>query len=148
MGDFNSPGSVARSVAKSEIESLLHRYAFLAKETATPELLLQVFHPDGAVNLPTGDVVKPIDLLNVVRDNNPKFIRHHITTINIEFVSSTEALAESYYIAVTDLASPDHWGGWRDVVTKGSDGRWLISGKTIIVDGADPKGWFKQTYQD
>ncbi|KAK5045145.1 hypothetical protein LTR84_009478 [Exophiala bonariae] len=146
MADFNSPGSIARSVAKSEIESLFHRYAVLAKETATPDKMAQVFHPDGVFRLPNGVAVKPADLLTVVQGNNPKFIRHHITSIDIEFVSPDEAHTEAFYLAVTNLSSPDHWGCWKDVVTKGQDGKWLIFDRTVVVDGGDPKGWFKATY--
>lgn len=148
MANFHSPGSVERSVAKSEIESLFHRYAVLAKETATPAKMSEVFNPDGVFRLPNGDVVKPADLLTVVQGNNPKFIRHHITSIDIEFVSPSEAHTEAFYIALTDLSSPDHWGCWKDIVTRGQDGRWLIADRTIVVDGADPKGWFKATYPD
>lgn len=148
MADFNSPGSVARSVAKSEIESLFHRYAVLAKETAVGEKMSQVFHPDGLFRLPNGDAVKPADLLSVVRGNNPKFIRHHITSIDIEFVSPDEAHTEAFYLALTDLSPLDHWGCWRDVVTRGPDGKWLIADRTVVVDGGDPKGWFKATYPD
>lgn len=148
MADFNSPGSVERSVAKSEIESLFHKYAVLAKETATPERMLRVFKTDGVVALPDGQEVKASELLTVVRGNNPKFIRHHITSIDIEFVSRDEAHTEAYYLATTHLSSLDHWGCWKDVVTRGPDGRWLIAHRTIVVDGGDPKGWYKETYPD
>lgn len=148
MDDFNAPGSVARSVAKSEIESLLHRYAILAKETASGEKMAPLFKPDGVFRLPNGVAVKPADLLEVVQGNNPKFIRHHITSIDIQFVSLDEAHTESYYIAITHLSNMDHWGFWKDIVTRESNGKWLIADKTVGVDGGDPKGWYKTTYPD
>ncbi len=148
MTDFNAPGSVARSVAKSEIETLLNRYAILAKETASGEKMAPLFKPDGVFRLPNGVAVKPADLLEVVQGNNPRFIRHHITSIDIQFVSPDEAHAESYYIAITHMSNMDHWGGWKDIVTRESDGRWVIADKTVIVDGGDPKGWYKTTYPD
>src|ERR1700709_443171 len=98
MSDFNKPGSVARSVAKSEIESLFHRYAILAKETASGEKMAPLFKPDGIFRLPNGVAVNPANLLEVVQGNNPKFIRHHITSIDIEFVNPNEAHTESYYL--------------------------------------------------
>jgi hypothetical protein len=148
MGDFNAPGSVARSVAKSEIETLFQRYAVLAKETASGEKMAPLFKPDGVFRLPNGVSVKPSNLLEVVQGNNPKFIRHHITSIDINFVSSEEAHTESYYIAITHLASIDHWGCWKDIVTREPGGQWLIADRTVVVDGGDPNGWYKTTYPD
>ncbi|KAJ9603449.1 hypothetical protein H2200_012227 [Cladophialophora chaetospira] len=148
MDDFNKPGSVARSVAKSEIETLFHRYAVLAKETASEEKIAPLFTPDGVFRLPNGVAVKPANMLKVVQGNNPKFIRHHITSIEIDFISPNEAHTEAYYIAITHLSSMDHWGCWKDVVTRGSEGTWLIADRTIVVDGGDPKGWYKTTYPD
>ena len=86
-------------------------------------------------------------MVEVVRGNEPTFIRHHITSIDIQFVNETEVHAESYYFAVTHMSSFDHWGYWKDVVTRdGPEGEWLIADRTVGVDGGDPKGWFKTMY--
>jgi hypothetical protein len=98
MGDFNAPRSIARSVAKNEIETLLQRYAVLAKETASGEKMAPLFKPDSVFRLPNGVQVQPADLLEVVKGNNPKLIRHHITSVEITFVNAQEAYVESYYM--------------------------------------------------
>jgi len=146
MSDFSKPCSVARSVAKSEIETLFHRYAVLAKETASAESMSRLFTQNAAFRLPNGLAVKPAELLKVVQGNNPEFIRHHITSIDINFISSTEAHTESYFFATTHISSLDHWGRWEDIVTREADGTWLIADRTIVVEGGDPKGWYKATY--
>ncbi len=148
MSNFNAPGSVARSVAKSEIESLFHRYAILAKETASGEKMAPLFKPDGIFRLPNGVAGNPANLMEVVQGNNPKFIRHPITSIDIEFVNPNEAHTESYYIAITHLSRMDHWGCWKDIVIQESDGKWLIADRTVVVEGGDPNGWYKTTYPD
>lgn len=66
MDDFSAPGSVARCIAKSEIESLLHRYAILAKDTAEEAKMALLFTADGVFRLPNGDAVHPKELLKVV----------------------------------------------------------------------------------
>ena len=146
MDLFDAPGSVARCVAKSEIETLFHRYAVLATETPVIEKMAALFKTDGVFRLPNGVAVKPADLLQVVKGNNPDFIRHHITSIDIHFVGETEAHSRAYFFAITHKSNFDHWGQWKDVVTKGQDGRWLIADRTIVVDGGDPNGWYKTTY--
>lgn len=146
MAQFNTQDSIARSAARSEIESLFHRYAVLATDTPSIEQMAALFKSDGVFRLPNGATVAPAKLLDVVQGNNPDFIRHHITSIDIQFVSETEAHSQAYFFAITHKSSFDHWGQWKDVVTRGADGRWLIADRTIVVEGGDPKGWYKTTY--
>lgn len=147
MTTFNSPGSVARAVAKSEIESLFHRYAVLATETPSAPDMAALFVPEGGVfRLPNGVAVKPSELLKVVQGNNPDFIRHHITSLDVQFVSETEARSVAHFFAITHLSCLDHWGQWRDVVRRGKDGPWLIADRSVVVEGADAKGWYKASY--
>ncbi|EXJ70443.1 uncharacterized protein A1O5_06511 [Cladophialophora psammophila CBS 110553] len=141
-------GSVERFVAKNEIEALFHRYAVLATEEPDIEKMATVFEEGGVFRLPNGVIVKPRNLLEVVRGNNPKFIRHHVTSIDIQFVSPTEAHTRSYFLVTTDVSSVDHWGQWRDVVRKGSNGQWLIADRSVVVEGGDQKGWFRTTYAE
>ena len=71
--------------------------------------MASLFKPDGVFRRPNGMAVKPADILEVVQGNNPKLIRHHITSIDINFITSKEAHAESYYMAITHLSNLDHW---------------------------------------
>ncbi|KIY00990.1 uncharacterized protein Z520_03656 [Fonsecaea multimorphosa CBS 102226] len=146
MDSFNAPGSIARAVAKSEIEGLFHRYAVLATEAPSVEKMSTLFREDAVYRLPNGNAVAPAQLLQVLRGGSPAFIRHHITSIDIEFVSPSEARTQAFFFSITDMSSFDHWGLWKDIVIKGGDGKWLIADRTIVVQGQDPKGWYQKTY--
>lgn len=71
----------------------------------------------------------------VVFKNNPSgrtapFRVHHVSSINIEMLSETEAEVRSCWFVVTDIG-PDHSGIYFDRFQR-TDGRWLI--KERIVD--------------
>jgi SnoaL-like domain len=135
------PTGVDRAVARSEIVEILHSYANMAVERADFAGMSRLFHEDGQFVLPNGTVVPMSEIHRVVNGNEPKFVRHHITTINIEFTSGTTASADSYFVAYTDLATPDHWGRWRDLFRCGTDGRWLLTSKAPIIEGFADMSW-------
>jgi hypothetical protein len=125
------PVSIDHALARSQIIELLHRYAYLARDHADWDAMVPLFAPDGVFITPFGPV-PPTEISKIEMGVDIQFIRHHITTIDIEFVDETHAVAESFYLAVTDLAQPDHWGNWRDELR--FDGtRWLLTRK-------DPNG--------
>lgn len=70
-------------------------------------------------------------------------MRHHVTTVDVQFESKTEAKCQTYIIAGSHLKMPDHWGRWDDVVVKTEDGRWLIKRKVVVVDGMDEGSWLQ-----
>lgn len=146
MDQIEGFGALEHCVARNEITALFHRYAVLATEEPDLEGMLTVFLDNGVFRLPNGVVVKPRNLLAVVQGNNPKFIRHHITSINIQFISATEAHTQAYFFAITNMSNMDHWGQWKDIVTQNAQGRWQIADRSVIVEGGDPSGWFKTTY--
>lgn len=131
-----------RAVARSEITEILHRYANMAVDTADFEGMAVLFTPDGQFILPDGTTVPAGDIRKVVNGTEPTFIRHHITTIHIDFTSDTTASTDSFFIAYTDLAQPDHWGRWTDTFRREDDGRWLLTSKQPVTEGFSPEGWF------
>ncbi|KIX95528.1 uncharacterized protein Z520_08648 [Fonsecaea multimorphosa CBS 102226] len=133
--------------ARAEITTVMHRYASLARENADWDAMAALFAPDGVYRLPNGVSVDPKRMVEVVQGNEAKYIRHHVTTVDITFVSVLEAYSEAFYLAVTDRASPDHWGMWRDVFRWHPRERvWLIQKREIVVDGAAPGGWYADVY--
>jgi hypothetical protein len=135
------PTGVDRVVARSEIVEILHSYANMAVEKADFAGMSRLFHEDGQFILPGGTVVPISEIHRVVNGSEPDFVRHHITTINIEFTSETTASADTYFVAYTDLATPDHWGRWRDLFRRAPDGRWLLTSKAPIIEGFADTGW-------
>ena len=63
-------------------------------------------------------------------------LRHHVSTQEIEQLSSTEARARSYFTAMT-LAGPDHVGQYVDSLYR-LDGQWLIAHRLVRVDWWSP----------
>lgn len=147
MVDLNQPGSIERTVALMEIHTILNRYAGMARDKVDfTKLAKACFRPDGFFRLPNGHAVKPIEMSAVVQDGEAKYIRHHITGINVHFESETEARTMAQFIAITDQAVPDHWGHWEDIFTRSEDGAWLIFDRKLVIDSQDPKGWFAAKY--
>lgn len=135
-----------KTIARSEIIEVLHRYCILGKENCDWDALARCFEPDAAFRLPGGTVVKPNEISQVVSKGEANLNRHHITTIAITFKNSNEACSESLFMSITDVGYPDHWGKWKDIVRKQVDGSWLISDREIIMEGSNPKGWFAGLY--
>lgn len=131
------------ATARSLILALLYRYASLAREHANGDYseFEKIFEKDGKIRFPDGRELPPSQLAEVVRDGGPKYLRHHLTTVDIQFVSAEEAHCQGYVIVITDQCAPDHWGQWNDVVKKQADGRWLFKEKAVVVGGMNPEGW-------
>lgn len=136
-----STEAVERTVARSEITALLQRYANMAVEKADFAGMARLFTSDGKFILLDGTAVPVTEIERIVAGNEATWIRHHLTTINIEFTGDGEATADSYYIAFTDLAQPDHWGRWRDTLRREDDGQWKLTSKQPVVEGYHPEGW-------
>ncbi|MEU4455415.1 nuclear transport factor 2 family protein [Nocardioides sp. NPDC023903] len=135
----------ARVEDRALIAAVMHRYCNMAREKADFDGMAVLYTGDATIRFPDGVEVGPRDMAGVVKGQEPKFIRHNATTIDITF-DGDEADVLTMYIAITDEAAPDHWGCWRDRFVKQSDGRWLISDRSIIVEGADPGGWLASQY--
>ena len=140
-GITNDVSATEEATARTLILALLYRYASLARENGDYTQVEKLFQPGGTVRFPDGRELPPSKLGEITRDNGPKYLRHHLTTIDIQFVSSDEAHCQSYVIAATDKKFPDHWGQWNDVVRKQDAGRWLFKEKAVLVGGMDPDGW-------
>jgi len=133
--------ALERMIARSEITSVLQRYANLAVENADFTAMARLFTDDGRFILLDGTAVPATQIELIVAGHEATWIRHHMTTIQIDFTSETTASADSYYIAFTDLAQPDHWGRWRDTLRREPDGRWMLTSKQPVLEGCHPDGW-------
>ncbi len=60
------------------------------------------------------------------------FIRHHLSTSQIELTGPGSAKARTYWVAYTDIG-PDHCGYYLDEFRKQGD-RWLIAHRRIRLD--------------
>jgi SnoaL-like protein len=69
-------------------------------------------------------------------------IRHHVSSLRVDFPSRTEARATSYFLAITALG-PDHWGRYRDRLVRVGD-EWRFARRAAAVDGWAPGSWAAQ----
>jgi hypothetical protein len=70
----------------------------------------------------------------------PGRMQHHVSSVRVDVVSRTEAMASSYFTVMTG-AGVDHWGRYKDALAPAPDGRWLFVHRLVRTDGRTPGGW-------
>lgn len=138
----------AQALARVLITATMHKYAWNARENADWGKIAECFEPDGIYRLGDGRELPPSEAREVVRGKEAKYIRHNITTIDIIFVSETEAHTDAQFFATTEHEFADHWGHWKDTFRKQEDGSWLIHERSIMTEGKHPNGWSTRVYPD
>ncbi|KAJ5693113.1 hypothetical protein N7462_002536 [Penicillium macrosclerotiorum] len=146
MVGLNEPGSIERVIAITEIECILNKYCMMARENAPFSEMASLFHANGIFRLPNGTEIQPFDMETVVQGKPPSFIRHHLTSVDIEFANAIEAKTKSLFFALTGTSTIDHWGYWQDVFRRTDDGKWLIEVRQIVVEGHAEDGWYAGAY--
>ena len=68
------------------------------------------------------------------------FVRHHLSTSQIEFTGPDTAKSRTYWVAYTDIG-PDHCGYYVDVWRKSGD-QWLIAHRKVRMDWRSPNSLF------
>jgi hypothetical protein len=68
------------------------------------------------------------------------FIRHNLTTSEIELTGADTARARTYFVVVTE-AGPDHAGIYSDELVRSGE-RWLFSRRSITLDWRSPASRF------
>ena len=76
---------------------------------------------------------------DVVATAPPGRMQHHVTSVRVDVVSSTEATATSYFTVMTG-AGVDHWGRYTDRLEPDGD-RWVFAHRLVRTDGRTPGGW-------
>lgn len=147
MTNFSPASSPDQVVALAQVQALVHRYAYLARNNLKWEDFSQTFRSDARFHLANGKTISKSEWQQILQGEQADYIRHHITTVDVTFKSDTSAVANAQFFALTNWSSCDHWGEWQTVVSRNSDGKWLISEMNMVVDGVDPKGWAATKYQ-
>jgi 3-phenylpropionate/cinnamic acid dioxygenase small subunit len=68
------------------------------------------------------------------------FIRHHLSTSQIDLTGPNTAKGRTYWVAYTDIG-PDHCGYYVDTFRKVGE-RWLISHRKVRLDWRSPQSLF------
>ena len=80
------------------------------------------------------------------RDRGPSaqratFIRHHLSTSQVEFSGPDTARARTYWVAYSDIG-PDHCGYYVDVFRKAGE-QWLIAHRKVRLDWRAPHSLYQ-----
>jgi len=66
-------------------------------------------------------------------------IRHHVSSLRVDFEGREAARATCYFLAVTAVG-PDHWGTYRDRLVRVDDG-WCFAERIATVEGRAAGSW-------
>jgi hypothetical protein len=74
------------------------------------------------------------------RTSRASFIRHHLSTSQIELTGPDDGRARTYWVAYTDIG-PDHCGYYLDSFRR-EEGRWLIAHRRVRLDWRSPESLY------
>ncbi|KAI1333133.1 hypothetical protein F5Y16DRAFT_4204 [Xylariaceae sp. FL0255] len=134
------------ATARTLIQALLGRYASTTREDADWSQITEIFEPGGTITFHGDRVLAVENLQEIVQDAPPPLLRHHITSVDIQFISVKEAHIQAFNIATTHLKMIDHAGLWNFVARKQADGRWLLVKNVVELEAFDPEGWVAQNF--
>lgn len=128
-------------VARERVRETIVRYAHLV-DTGRFDELLDLFTEDAT--LEAGDhppargraAIRAFFVDTGIRlraAQGRPFIRHHVSSIDVEVESPDAATSRSYFLAITDQG-PDHWGRYRDRLVRDGE-RWLFAHRRVRTDG-------------
>ncbi len=134
-------------VAREAIRDTIARYAHCADRGRFAELVA-LFAPDGVLEIAGRDPLRGRDAIlglltgverSLAQTTGRPFIRHHVSSVQIDVIGPDEATAASYFLAITERG-PDHWGRYRDRLVRSGD-RWLFAHRHVRPDGHSPTSW-------
>ncbi|MGE0386671.1 MAG: nuclear transport factor 2 family protein [Gammaproteobacteria bacterium] len=120
------------------------------------EQFLGLFLPDGVFVLPKGDTAKgPAEIAALLGSKReayakiekwaPAFLRHNVTTENIDIVNEREARVEAYFMVCTDRGL-DHWGRWEDELVRCDDDRWRFRRRRVFTEASYAESWYATAF--
>lgn len=133
-------------LAREAIRHTLASYNIAGDRGRLDDLASQ-FTQDAILELPDGSIHNGRDAIKACISgvgSSPrqlsrpafKFVRHHISTCQIEFPEATIATVRTYFAVFTDIG-PDHCGYYADSFRKEGD-RWLIAHRKARLDWSSP----------
>jgi hypothetical protein len=134
-------------VAREQIRETIARYAHCA-DTGRFAELAELFTADGVLEIdgrpPLAGRVAIGEFLGATKSSlastlERPYIRHHLSSVTIDVHGPDDASARSYFLAITERG-PDHWGRYRDRLTRVDD-RWLFQHRRVRPDGHAPSSW-------
>ena len=135
------------AIARERIRDTIARYAHCADSGRFVELAA-LFTTDGVLEIHGREPLAGRDEIlaflgaakkSLAAGSARPYIRHHVSSTQIDVEGPETARAASYFLAITDRGV-DHWGRYRDDLVR-TDGRWLFQRRLVRPDGRASSGW-------
>ncbi len=133
--------------ARELIRDTVVRYAHCA-DGGRFEEMVELFTEDGVLEIEGREPLRGRDAIrdfltgtrtSLATTLARPFIRHHVSSLQIDLDGPDEARAASYFLAITERG-PDHWGRYRDQLVRAGE-RWLFRRRRVRPDGHAPGSW-------
>jgi hypothetical protein len=127
--------------AREHIRDLVAHYN-LAGDRGWVDDMMQLFAPNATLSIDGADHVGHDAIRSVFSaalGPHPELVRHHTATLKIDVPSPEHASSRCYFQVLT-VNGLDHWGRYADRYAC-ADGRWLLTHRSVRVDGATTGGW-------
>ncbi len=139
--------------ARLQIIDMLTRYTSYA-DAGKLDKILDLFEPDATLSATGDDVATGRAEITAHFERNGASVqkhmssprlRHHLSSVSVEFETPERARTQGYYVAVTE-GGPDHWGYYADVVVL-VEGEWKIRARELRLEGV-PGRWLDRHLAD
>jgi hypothetical protein len=139
--------SVEEAVAREHIRDTMARYN-IGGDRRDLAAFVGVFTEDAVFESPIfcfnsrAEIEKTLSVNWFITPTRPvaKFVRHNLTTSQIDLTGPRIAVGRTYYMVVTDLG-PDHSGYYVDKFRE-ENGRWLIAHRGVCMEWCHPGSLF------
>jgi hypothetical protein len=134
---------LAELVARESIRDLVARYNSNGDSGRFDQVV--ALFADGAVMEVEGRVYRGRDeirsIFSATRERvrsgpEPGYVRHHVSTHQIDLLDETSAVGRSYYAVISPIGL-DHWGRYIDEYGL-VEGSWRFTRRRVTVDGSAP----------
>ena len=132
-------------VARESIRDLVARYNANGDSGRIAQVMA-LFSPEAEMYLDDGSSYEGLAEIRTVFDNAaassgevPSYIRHFVSTHQIDVADDRHATGRCYYQVLT-AKGLDHWGRYIDEYERIGE-RWLFASRRVTLDGLVPGGW-------
>ena len=108
MTNSSPASSISQVLALAQVQAVVHRSAYLARNGLKWEEFSQTFQSDAQFHLANGKTMSTSEWRNILQGEQAEYIRHHITTADVNFEDETKANARVQFFTLTNWSSYDH----------------------------------------
>ena len=144
MTDDGPAMAASEVAARVAISDTTARYVRCADSGRSAELAA-LFADEGLLRTDAAEVRGPAAIASYLDAQKASLagsggrIRHHVSSVRVDFEDEDHARAVSYFLALTAIGL-DHWGTYRDRLER-VGGQWRFAERAAHVEGSAPGSW-------